>query len=101
MRILLPVYITLGLFLSGTSVLGADTSEPVTSETSAMTRVETFATKLLTIVKNFTDDVVPLVKAADEEVARQWRAEWPAIQEEIRQQFRAAMPGKTKTDSQP
>jgi hypothetical protein len=65
-----------------------------------MTRIETVATKLFATVKNLTDDVVPLVKAADEELAREWRAEWPAIQEEIRQQFRALMPGKTKTDSQ-
>jgi hypothetical protein len=65
-----------------------------------MTRVGTFATKLLTTVKNLTDDMVPLVKAADEELARQWRAEWPAIQEEIHQQLKAAMPGKTKTDPQ-
>ena len=94
------LYITLGLFLSGTSAFGADTSEPAPSKTSAMTRIETVATKLLATVKNLTDDVVPLVKAADEELAREWRAEWPAIQEEIRQQFRALMPGKTKTDSQ-
>ncbi len=93
-------YITLGLFLCGTSAFGADTSEPVTSKTSAMTRMGTFGTKLFTTVKNLTDDVVPLVRAADEELAREWRAEWPAIQEEIRQQFRTLVPGKTKTDSQ-
>ena len=94
------LYITLGLFLSRTSAFGADASEPAPSKTSAVTRIETVATKLFTTVKNLTDDVVPLVKAADEELAREWRAEWPAIQEEIRQQFRALMPGKTKTDSQ-
>lgn len=93
-------YMTLGLLLYGTAAFGADTSEQGTSKTSAMTRMETFATKLFTTVKELTDDVVPLVKAADEELAREWRAEWPAIQEEIRQQFRALRPGKTKTDSQ-
>jgi hypothetical protein len=98
MRIL--VYVTLGVFLCGTSAYAAD-SEPVTAKPTAMTRVEAFATKLLTTVKNLTEDVVPLVKAADEELARQWREEWPAIQEEIRQQFRAAVPGTTsKADAQ-
>jgi hypothetical protein len=92
-------YITLGLLLCGTSALGADTSEPAPSKTSAMTRMETLASRLFTTVKDLTDDVVPLVKAADEELAREWRAEWPTIQEEIRQQFTALLPGKTKTDS--
>jgi hypothetical protein len=65
-----------------------------------MTRMETLASRLFTTVKHLTDDVVPLVKAADEELAREWRIEWPAIQEEIRQQFTALLPGKTKTDPQ-
>jgi hypothetical protein len=94
------VYMTLGLFLCGTSAYAADT-EPVTAKPTAMTRVGAYATKFLTTVKNFTADVVPLVKAADEELARQWRAEWPAIQEEIRQQLRVAVPGTTsKADAQ-
>ena len=99
MRIL--VYMTLGLLLCGTSSYAVDTSEPATAKPTAMTRVGAFATKLFTTVKNLTEDVVPLMKAADEELARQWRAEWPAIQEEIRQQLRAAMPGTTsKEDAQ-
>ncbi len=97
MRIL--VYVTLSVFLGGTSAYAADT-EPVAEKPTAMTRVGAFATKFLTTVKNLTEDVVPLVKAADEELARQWRAEWPAIQEEIRQQLRAAVPGTTSKDAQ-
>lgn len=98
MRIL--VYVTLSVFLGGTSAYAADT-EPVTEKPTAMTRVGAFATKFLTTVKNLTEDVVPLVKAADEELARQWRAEWPAIQEEIRLQLRAAVPGHpSKADAQ-
>jgi hypothetical protein len=99
-RMRLLLYITLTLILCETSSYAADTAEPVTSKPTAMTRVGTFASKLFTTVKNLTDDVVPLVKAADEELARQWRADWPAIQEEIRQQLRAALPGNTKADAQ-
>src|SRR5688500_7715994 len=64
------LYISLGLFLCGTSAFGADTSEPAPSKAAAITRMETFATKLFTTVKHLADDVVPLVKAADEELAR-------------------------------
>ena len=94
------LYMTLGLLLCGTSALGADTSEPAPSKASAMTRMESLTSRLFTTVKHLTEDVVPLVKAADAELAREWRAEWPGIQEEIRQQFTALLPGKTKTDPQ-
>jgi hypothetical protein len=93
-------YITLSLLLSGTYSHAADTVEPVNEKPTALTRAGSFVTKLFTTMKTLTDDVVPLVKAADEELARQWRADWPAIQEEIRQLLRAAVPGHaSKSDS--
>jgi hypothetical protein len=101
MRIIIST--TLSLILCGTasSYAADNTAEPGPSKTTAMERVGTFATKLFTTVKNLSDDIVPLVKAADEELARQWRADWPAIQEDIRQQFRVAVPGnKPKADSE-
>ena len=36
-----------------------------------------FATKAFTTVKDLSEDVVPLVNAADEELARQWCGELP------------------------
>jgi hypothetical protein len=57
----------------------ADTSEPVTAKATAKSRIRTLATKLLTTVKTLTEDVAPLGKATDEELARHWRADWPAF----------------------
>ena len=95
----LIICMSLSLILGGSSAFAADASEPSPSKPTAMSRAAALATKLVATVKNLTDDVVPLVKTADEELARQWRAEWPAIQEEIREQLRAVVPGNKKADS--
>ena len=42
-----------------------------------MSRMEAFATKVFTTVKDLSEDVVPLLNAADEELARQWCGELP------------------------
>ncbi len=97
MRIIL--YTSLSVILCGSSTYAADASEPTPSKPTPISRAAALATQVVSTVKTLSDDVVPLVKAADEELARQWRAEWPAIQEELRQQLRAVVPGhKPKAD---
>jgi hypothetical protein len=67
-----------------------------------MSRMTAIATKVFTTVTNLVQDVLPLVKAADEEIAREWRSEWPHIEQEIRQQLGQALSEpQPKADSQP
>ncbi len=85
---------SLSLILCGAPAFAAGGGEEThSSKVTAFSRIEAFAGQLFTTVKNVSQDLLPLVNAADEELARELRSDWPNIREEIRKQLSPVLPG--------
>ena len=88
------------LMLSGHSAYATDpiqNGSSASKQSMTLSRIEVLSTKALATVRNLTEDMVPLVKAADEELAREWRSEWPPIQKEIQRQLSAILPWRNSS----
>lgn len=100
MRLFIPAGLSAMLFCSSCMAFEQKKEVPPAKATSLM-RIESFATKLSTVLMDIPRDVLPVVKGMGEEVSADLRSDWPKIREELGSQVHHLMPGKKNRDARP
>ena len=88
MRLFLSAALIVVLFYSPCMAFDEETSKPP----QAIKRIESFTKRLSHAMTEVPRQVVPIVKAVEDELSMELHSDWPRIREELSSQMRRLLP---------